>query len=322
MTTRRQHYVWRHYLEAWQNEDGLVHWSRNGVIIPPTNPLNIMVERDYYKLPPITKSEAVSLKEYIEKTAPQPLVKLHWDFIDTLAYISHANELVQSSDISSAADKQYVLSVAIETEENLQGMIEQNALHLLKELRQKRTEFIAIDEAAIAFFHFIAHQYFRTKRIREAIGEVLSQISPNNDYAKFTNVLCHIYAVNLGSSLFMDRNELDIIFLENSEDLGFITGDQPVVNLMGTGDDSEPTELALYYPLSPDLSCLVSPKEYRLCSANISNTTVEELNHFMARKSKHSLVANSNRALQHIVSKSSPTRLPTYRILDSLAKRT
>ena len=151
-------------------------------------------------------------------------------------------------DMASIAEKRYAQTVAIEMEDKLQGQIEQHAVPLLEELRQKRTEFLSVDETAIAFFHFLAHQYFRTKHIREAFSEELSQIDPNHDFARLNNIVCHIGAVNFGGSLFVDRNEFEIIFLDDRNESGFITGDQPIVNLMGSGDGKETTELALYYP--------------------------------------------------------------------------
>ena len=51
MPTHGPHTVWRHYLEAWQDQRGFVHFSRNGEILPPSNPVNVMVARHTYKLP-------------------------------------------------------------------------------------------------------------------------------------------------------------------------------------------------------------------------------------------------------------------------------
>ena len=89
------------------------------------------------------------------------------------------------------------------------------------------------------------------------------------------------------------------------------------MNLLGTEDNRETTELTLYYPLSPSLSCLISPKEYGICSADIPSEVVEELNDLIAWESNDFLVANSDRVLQHIVKKPRLTRPPTCRILDS-----
>ncbi len=320
MTTRRQHYVWRHYLEAWQDEERLVHWSRNGEILPPTNPKNVMVERDFYKLSRITKADVIFLQAYIQSMGSATLRKSHGNLVAKLAYIAEANEIIRSSASASNAEKRVAQAAVIEIEEQLQGQIEQNALPMLGELRQKRTDFLNNYEASMNFFRFIAHQYFRTKRSREAIGEVLSQDSPNHDLARHKNIVSHLGAENLGCSLFVDRNEFDIIFLEGSNDLGFITGDQPVVNLLGTGigNPSETTELALYYPLSPFLACLLSPRDYKVRCTDIPNEIVEELNDFIVWDSNQFLVANSNKILQHVLGKSSSPEEPTCHIFDSL----
>ena len=121
------------------------------------------------------------------------------------------------------------------------------------------------------------------------MGEFLSQILPDNDFAHLTNIVCHIYAENLGASLFVGRNELDIIFLESGNGREFITGDQPIVNLLGTGDGSAPEDLAFYYPLSPVLSCLVSSKKYGLLGGEIPCGIVEGLNELISWESKQFL---------------------------------
>ena len=319
MTTRMPHYVWRHYLEAWQNEDGLVHCSRRGEILPPTNPKNLMVERDFYKLSRITKEDAIFLEGFIRSTQAT-LRRSHRNLITAFAHIAHSNDLIQNSDRISFEEKRYAQRLVIETEDQLQGRIEQDALPILEALRHKKSEFVNVDGTAIQFFHFLAHQYFRTKHIREAIGEELSQISPNHDFVHLNNIVCHIGAVNVGGSLFVDRKQFDIVFLDDGDDAGFITGDQPVVNLLGSGDGSETTALALYYPLSPSLSCLVVPKEYKLHSVDIPGEILKELNDLIAWESTSFWVASSNRILQHIVSNRSLTRPPAGRILDFLVK--
>ena len=171
----------------------------------------------------------------------------------------NSNDLIQNNDRTSLDEKCFAQRLVIEMEEQLQGQIEQDALPIIEELRHRRSEFVNVDRTAIQFFHFLAHQYFRTKHIREAIGEELAQVSSDHDIARLTNLVCHICAINVGGSLFVDRNQFDIVFLDAGDDRGFITGDQPVVNLLGTGDGSETTELALYYPLSPSLSCFDLP---------------------------------------------------------------
>ena len=249
MVTRRQHYVWRYYLEAWQQENGSVNCLREGKTFQ-TNPNNVLIERDFYKLSQITISEAAFFEKFIDQIPSKELRKLHRSFAKEFTRITHANDWIQKQEGISAKDKSAVQAVVIEIEEKLHAGIENEALPLLKKLRQKRTGFLCNDETAITFFHFIAHKYFRTKRIRDDIGEVLSNLMPNQDLSRLKNLMSLFGATNLGASLFFDRKKFEITFLENKTDLGFITGDQLIVNLLATRDGSPPEELA-FYPAFP-----------------------------------------------------------------------
>ena len=181
MTTRNQHFVWRYYLEPWQSEDGLVLSSRKGEILPPTNPRNLMAQRDYYKLSRITSSDVVILSSFIKSAGTASLVRTHRNLLNMLTRIADANEIIQRSDRTSTADKDFARALVIEVEEKLHGQIEQDALPFLNDLRQKQTHFIDIYDNAIKFYHFIAQQYFRTKRMRETIGIELAQMFPDYD---------------------------------------------------------------------------------------------------------------------------------------------
>ena len=320
MPTDRQHTVWRHYLEAWQDQRGFVHFSRNGEILPPSNPVNVMVARHTYKLPVITQTDVRFLELFIEQTGHAALRASHRKLVATWARISQANGLIQNNGGAADQDRRFIEGLVIDAEEMLHSKTEECALPILAALREKRTDFLNGYEESIMFFHFIAHQYFRTEPGREAIGEALVEEFPDHAFDRLRNIISYIGAENVGASLFVDRKEFDIVFEENRCDLGFITGDQPVVNLLGTGDGSETKELAFYYPLSPQLSCVLAPKTYRLRSGSISFDIVQELNALVAWESKQFLVANSDADLQNLPSLTTPSRPSTGRILDVLVQ--
>ena len=66
MVTRRQHYVSRHYIEMWLGKDGLASCLRDQKIFQ-TNPINIVVERDFYKLQKLTREDIFILQEFVKK---------------------------------------------------------------------------------------------------------------------------------------------------------------------------------------------------------------------------------------------------------------
>ena len=320
MTTRSQHYVWRRYLKPWENQRGLVHCTRNWQDPFITNPVNIMQERDFYKLPRITETDAIFLRAYIEKTGSQVSRKSHRNLAAKLGYIANTNDLIQSSDTISDDEKRRAEKFVIETMENLHVQTEQAALPVLEDLRHKRVDFIKDYEKAIMFFHFIAQQYCRTKSFREGVAEAAAEIFPGLHFERLQNIVSYIGGVNIGGNLFVDRKQFEFIFIESHSELGFVTGDQPVVNLMGNKDGGETTELAFYYPLSPGLSCLLAPKEYKLKSVLISYSVVEELNDLIARNSKYFLVANSKESLRQTIGNLSTPSTHAIQILDSLRK--
>ena len=138
--------------------------------------------------------------------------------------------------------------------------VEKSAKPILEALRNKDGNVIYSDDTAIPFFDFISHQFFRTKRKRDAIVEAAKGILPAENVQRIRNLLCYCYATNTGGSLYCDRHEFEITFLDCQADSEFITGDQPVVNILGDKDGRPPEELAFYYPLSPNLAMILAPK--------------------------------------------------------------
>ena len=297
MTTRMQHYVWRKYLEAWQQDSRQIYCSREGKVFK-SNPVNVMKMRDYYRLSRITRTDMAFLDAMFIKTNPE-LRKLHRSFVESLGKIANANHAIQESGKATEEERKYLNDLVIETEEKLQSEIEQQALPILEQLRHKQTYFLSDYYSAMGFFQFISHQYLRTRASRERIGEELRDSPFGRDFGHLKHILCHCVADNIGSSLFVDRIKFEIIFLQCESNIEFITGDQPIVNLFRAhGEDSPPTEMALYYPLEPHLSMILLPKVCGLSSMNVPPIIVDELNNLIAQETKEFLVAKQMESLQ------------------------
>ena len=313
MITRKQHYVWRYYLAGWQQEDELVLCLRDGKKFA-TNPVNIMAERDFYRLSELTKSDVMFFEAWLARQN-RAMRTVHRSLLIALGRIANGNALIQGSKSASAKDKALVRSLVIEMEEKLQAEIEERALPLVEELRRKRIGFLDEDQRAMTFFQFIAHQYFRTKSIREAITSASRLEDPRQDFGRLGNILCYCAAENVGCSLYVDRGNTDVVFLANDTELGFITGDQPIVNLITSDDESPPDDLVLYYPISPNLAVLIAPKKYRFHSMKVCRQIVQQLNEFIAWKSRHFLVSYSSRDLQTFERKSNSQARPTCHLI-------
>jgi hypothetical protein len=77
MTTRRQHYVWRHYLTRWATGNSIRVLPKSGAPYA-ANPLNAAVSRDFYRLPILTEEDEAFVGLYLEKApSPEPIRQLN-----------------------------------------------------------------------------------------------------------------------------------------------------------------------------------------------------------------------------------------------------
>ena len=300
MTTRRQHHVWCHYLEGWSRENNQVCCLRNGNLFS-TNPKNIMLERDFYKLAPLSKEDIQMFAYWMKDKCEPPMRETNQGAFNAFAKIANGNEIIQNMKSATDAEKAYARSWAIEAEEKLHQEIEKRALPVINDLRQERLDFLNDQAATMNFFHFIAHQYFRTKRMREIAGEILKTVSPDYDFSRLRHVFCYCFANNFGGSLFVDRKKLDIVFLKNRNN-EFITGDQPIVNLAHK-ETLEHDDVALYYPLAPRLAVTIAFKNFQCTSMEVSTEIAKRVNETIAFTSTQFLVAASEGQLRQFINK-------------------
>ena len=298
MTTRRQHYVWQHYLEGWQRTDGRVVCLRDGKVFN-VNPRRILVERDYYKLSVLTRSDVRILDAFARRVHPR-LYKVNTAFLRDMVHIANANAIIQQSN-APRDDKKYARSLVIDIQEKLHAGIERGALPIMRELRQRRTDFLSDDAKTITFYNFLAHQYFRTKTMHERIGAALKPELTDERIHRLRGLLCYCFATNLGCDLYVDRNNLDVVYLTNISDRDLITSDQPVINLLGEDDDKPPEDLILFYPILPSIGVAIAPKHFGVRSARVRRDVVTALNRFVAWQASKHLVSTSDEALNEFV---------------------
>lgn len=316
MTARNQHYVWRYYLTAWQNNDGLINCLLRGKMLR-TNPRNIMAERDFYKMSRFTQSDIAFFATWLDRLESKEMAELHWFILDMMLFGTTMNDMIQRSDLPDDA-KWMAQSAVIEGHERIHGMIEAGALPTIRQLRQGCTSSLENDKAAIAFFRYVGHQYCRTKSVRDAIEHTLRQPSPIGDLSRLANIMCLCVAENIGVWLFSVRSDLDVCMLQNDNDIDFITGDQPLVNLAGGDGLRPPDELVLYYPVSPRLAMIIARSRHGIRATNVPRRTVERLNDFIRWRSRVCLVSESRELLQNFAKRPLSKRPSGARMLSRL----
>ncbi|MGC4064853.1 MAG: DUF4238 domain-containing protein [Polyangiaceae bacterium] len=70
---RRQHYVWRHYLEAWTTEGTL--WCRREGKVFEASPQNVAHERYFYRLREMSEADLEFVRTLLIRPLEQPKLR-------------------------------------------------------------------------------------------------------------------------------------------------------------------------------------------------------------------------------------------------------
>lgn len=252
--TRRQHYVWRYYLEGWAGDGSFAVVRKAGDAFL-TKPANIAHERDFYRIPVLSIEDEEFARTMIDIPGTNPmLVKLNMGWLDEFANPSRWRRLLEARGAIDDALEKAIRDVEIQSEESLHSKIEGSTVRLLEELRAGSSEFWNIDDDARDFAFFLSLQHFRTKAMRERVFSVKDTRIAGN-FERTWPIIRIAMATNLGWSLYSDRARWHIRMLSASGQFRFITGDQPMLNLLSLSSGHD--DLAMYYPVSPERAALL-----------------------------------------------------------------
>jgi Protein of unknown function (DUF4238) len=116
--------------------------------------------------------------------------------------------------------------------------------------------------------------------------------------------MSHMFAVNIGMGVFLERRTRKLVLVENATGLEFITGHQPLINLHGDGE-KPPATLSWYYPISPRLALFLTEvdEEPAFTTASLTSAQVSDLNARLVAASHSQVFARSRESLEPYVSK-------------------
>jgi hypothetical protein len=249
---RHHHTVWQLYLKPWTT-NGAIWCLQNGRIFS-TGTRRVTVEKDFYRLHKLTRTDVAFVKMFFDKT--HPLSKRnHAHLLNMLMAPFQIAEQLHGTRHSMEIDKA-LNDYASQALEDYHAGIEASFIPSLKSALRGDVSFYHEDARCIPFLHYLSTQYMRTKGIKDRTIE-LWNAAGNIDLSRVWNVMIHMFADNIGASLFEERRRRKLILIHNRTDVPFITGDQPAINLKGTRP-RPPESLSIYYPISPQRALLLA----------------------------------------------------------------
>lgn len=211
---------------------------------------------------------------------------------------------ITKNNLSQDEINKYLNDYSLNALEDYHAAIEASFAPYLKKALQKDTSFYLNNNLCIDFLHYICTQYMRTKGIKEKT--IQANINANlPDLTPMWNMMIHMFAVNIGWTLFAERQKRKLVIIENNTSTPFITGDQPAINIKAK-ETKQQDEFSIYYPISPNLALI-------LCEANqdptypehgISALQVSELNQRIVKASYKQIFSNSKEYLENISNQS------------------
>lgn len=151
MKKRKQHHVWKSYLRAWAHEEKIFCLQSGRVF--ESNICDVAVERDFYKLPTLSKEDIGYIRLLIGKS-PNPATRLYKDFLMLFSIFGWLKDnppphMANDPEFESLIDQQI-----INAEEDFHSSIESNMMPILNAIRQRNISFYNDDEQCIKFLHF------------------------------------------------------------------------------------------------------------------------------------------------------------------------
>jgi Protein of unknown function (DUF4238) len=296
--SRRHHHVWQHYLEPWTT-DGAI-WCRQDGRIFSTGTRAVAVETDFHVLPELTPVDVQALAIWLSRLTPM-VQEACAPVVNTLLLPVAVPQRLQGADAATRERaRQFVERFRAEAVESFHTHVEGNAIPLLARARQGDLSFYGDDEGAARFLHFLALQFMRTKGPQQRAGE-LGEDPTGLDLARVWNIVTPMFATAHGVVLFSERKRRTLTRIANETGVPFITGDQPVVNLLASPSrDRDVDAVSLYYPIGPDSALLLSDEDKPPLypATGLSRGQASELNERLAQACHRQVFAASKASLE------------------------
>lgn len=299
MKKRRHHFVWQYYLKPWAVDGRIACW-RNGQVFR-TDPINVAVERDFYRLRDISERDVATIRQMIH-LFPSQLRDVHNTWLEMFTLPFELRRMLNATGQSDRATEEALDTALANTEEDIQTIIEEEGKSLLLALRSGDLGFFGTEDGFSRFMHFLSMQYLRTKNIST---KTAGKLDPRLlDADSTAGVLRHMFATNMTSYFLPRRSEYAVTLLHACIGTQFLTSDQPAINTYASKvpEGVEPEDLEFYYPITPTCAVIVGRDgmDGRRPERQLEANEVEDYNRLMSCAASEQLFAADEELLRRM----------------------
>lgn len=305
---KRHHYVWAHYIRNWAVENHIYYVSPKGRVAQ-ANANALAAEKEFYRIHHLDDEDIKYIWGWIEKSEPG-LKKLHWDFFQDFivraGLVKMASRLPESDDLRQAS-----AAIEFNSLEDVHSNFESGARVVMDRLSAGSREVLSDDKSMMDLCSYLGHQLTRTKFFREkTLAAIRAKMSANVEHLRYLDLteknwwyVNFLQGLNAGWSFYSSRKNKRILFLVNNTDVGFITSDNPVINihpsveLLSPGE--APVSMDLYFPISPKYAVMMNDSDsYVHMEGGVSIGDVGFLNKKVARSAYESIYGSQSDILK------------------------
>lgn len=247
---KRQHHVWRKYLEAWCIGDSLFCKNKDSKSPFPNIPKNLAVGRCFYRINKLSERDLTVIESVIDKFSENQRNFIRSQIHNIMAPI------LRWQVTPNLQYKEKINIYKTNALEDWHTNIEKSFLPFLADMQCGELGFLKHDSGEKAFYNFVATQYLRTRKVKLALIKGMKPNFPDTPFDNIAGLLVAATALNFGANLFCERRERIILRLEAPKGHSFLTSDSPLVNIAHLWN--YPEGVCIFYPVSPRFALLIS----------------------------------------------------------------
>ncbi|MCM2458945.1 DUF4238 domain-containing protein [Pseudomonas sp. CG7] len=303
---KRHHYIWAKYLTRWGNGTKNVFYATKTGKIALDSVRAVAADDYFYKATTLTNKHVEVIKGF-SKQSPKRLQQQHMSYLNDFLMMQHAETIYRRSGSEKPEVERHLHAIKCNLLENLHASHEKAALPVLAALADEQLDVLQNQQNMVEFMAFFGHQISRTKTFRDGAIQILPrrtelEIEVADAMAHAWWFLSYMFGMNLGLSLYADRNNATHALLINDTKSRFITSDHPVVNVHSCVSETvfaAPKHADFYYPISPRIA-------YVICDSNrftpgknkVDEDTVLELNFKVAAQAMVHIIGDTESAIR------------------------